>query len=120
MCLTGWEFYFEARARYNGHLVWVDQDSIWWYESDGVCIWADRFRACPVCGLRPTPEKHDGCLGELPGVRFACCGHGHPEEANVTLDDPDRTARYSWEAIDYFCAQGRPPAWLSDPDTRPD
>jgi len=23
-----------------------------------------------------TPEGHDPCLGTLPGVLFACCGHG--------------------------------------------
>lgn len=24
----------------------------------------------------PTPDGHDACLGELPGVKYACCGHG--------------------------------------------
>jgi len=24
----------------------------------------------------PTPEGHDACLGKLPGVGAACCGHG--------------------------------------------
>jgi hypothetical protein len=23
-----------------------------------------------------SPEGHDACLGTLPGVRAACCGHG--------------------------------------------
>ena len=30
--------------------------------------------ACPRCG-RPS-DGHDNCLGYLPGVYFACCGHG--------------------------------------------
>lgn len=34
------------------------------------------FRPCPKCGRLPTEEGHDGCLGSLPGVAFACCGHG--------------------------------------------
>lgn len=41
-------------------------------------LWPDAYfaRKCPACGLRPTPEGHDPCLGTLPSVRYACCGHG--------------------------------------------
>lgn len=31
---------------------------------------------CAHCGRAPTPEGHDACLGALPGVTAACCGHG--------------------------------------------
>jgi hypothetical protein len=31
---------------------------------------------CVVCGQLPTTEGHDACLGTLPGVKSACCGHG--------------------------------------------
>jgi len=31
---------------------------------------------CKLCGKPRTPEGHDACLGELPGVVGACCGHG--------------------------------------------
>ncbi len=31
---------------------------------------------CPACHLRRGPDRHDPCLGELPGVSYACCGHG--------------------------------------------
>ena len=34
---------------------------------------------CIKCKLARTPEGHDPCLGELPGVLFACCGHGVDE-----------------------------------------
>ncbi|MGB9937302.1 MAG: hypothetical protein ACPK7O_06240 [Methanobacterium sp.] len=33
-------------------------------------------RPCIKCGKYPTREGYDACLGELPGVEFACCGHG--------------------------------------------
>ncbi len=33
-------------------------------------------RPCPRCGELPTPEGHDPCIANLPGVRAACCGHG--------------------------------------------
>lgn len=31
---------------------------------------------CPECGMTRGADGHDPCLGELPGVKFACCGHG--------------------------------------------
>jgi hypothetical protein len=31
---------------------------------------------CAKCGKLPTKEGHDACLGTLPGVIDACCGHG--------------------------------------------
>lgn len=31
---------------------------------------------CIACGLEPTDAGHDPCIPALPGVRFACCGHG--------------------------------------------
>lgn len=34
---------------------------------------------CPFCGLRAELEGPDPCLGELPGVESACCGHGEHE-----------------------------------------
>lgn len=35
-----------------------------------------RYRDCGACGQRVDKEKPDPCLGWLPGVNFACCGHG--------------------------------------------
>jgi hypothetical protein len=32
---------------------------------------------CPRCGyVKQILGEPDGCLGRLPGVSFACCGHG--------------------------------------------
>lgn len=31
---------------------------------------------CPECHLTRGPDRIDPCLGKLPGVLFACCGHG--------------------------------------------
>lgn len=33
-------------------------------------------RRCPACDQPQTPEGHDPCIANLPGVKFACCGHG--------------------------------------------
>jgi hypothetical protein len=40
---------------------------------------ADVERPCVRCGQMPTPEGHDACLGTVPGVKAACCGHGVTE-----------------------------------------
>lgn len=42
---------------------------------------------CPACrrwydpGLEPDP-----CLGRLPGVIGACCGHGKPADAHIEFE----------------------------------
>lgn len=33
-------------------------------------------RVCKVCDKQCSSEFPDPCIGELPGVNFACCGHG--------------------------------------------
>lgn len=49
-------------------------DRGWAYENNGESI--ETERPCRRCGRMPTPEGHDACLGEVPGVTSACCGHG--------------------------------------------
>jgi hypothetical protein len=49
-------------------------DGVWRY-SDNMEI-ADNPRKCPKCGRVPTDNGHDACLGNIPGVFAACCGHG--------------------------------------------
>jgi len=29
-----------------------------------------------MCKRRRTKEGHDPCIANLPGVEYACCGHG--------------------------------------------
>ena len=41
------------------------------------------WRACGHCNRENTPEGHDPCLGTLPGVMNACCGHGDTADAYV-------------------------------------
>lgn len=31
---------------------------------------------CNFCDRPPTAEGHDPCIANLPGVEYACCGHG--------------------------------------------
>ena len=43
-------------------------------------------RPCGHCGKHNTPEGHDACIANLPGVMNACCGHGHYEDAYIQFD----------------------------------
>lgn len=45
------------------------------------------LRPCGYCNKYNTAEDHDACLGTLPGVMNACCGHGEEQEAYVQLLD---------------------------------
>lgn len=51
--------------RWNGRQ-WVNEDDMPF----------DDRRPCRRCGRPPTAEGHDACLGTLPHVTSACCGHG--------------------------------------------
>jgi len=56
----------------------------WVYRDTGRPITGTRV--CRRCGRPPTPEGHDACLGVVPGVASACCGHGaEPPFARETL-----------------------------------
>jgi hypothetical protein len=44
------------------------------------------LRRCPKCGDGETKDGHDPCIAKLPGVEFACCGHG-VERAYVKFYD---------------------------------
>jgi hypothetical protein len=61
-----------------GHLVeWSPKEKRWFFLDNGEPYNSSTFeRECPKCGMHRTVEGHDPCLGTLPGVRFACCGHG--------------------------------------------
>lgn len=61
-------------------------------------------RPCGHCGLDNTPEGHDGCLGTLPGVMNACCGHGTEDDAYVQLAEGGRLAGV--EALEWIAEHG--------------
>ena len=44
---------------------------------------------CGHCNLKRTSEGHDGCIGTLPNVMNACCGHGEDSVAYVQLNHKD-------------------------------
>lgn len=44
-------------------------------------------KVCNRCNRPPTPEGFDACLGRLPGVKNACCGHGDPTCGYVQFEN---------------------------------
>ncbi len=47
-------------------------------------------RPCGKCGQESTPEGNDACLGSIPGVVNACCGHGDNSSAYIDYQDGKR------------------------------
>lgn len=66
---------YNISTHINGNLVLWDEEKERWLYIDGTDAWQNP-RPCPKCNQLPTPEGHDACLGQLPGVEYACCGHG--------------------------------------------
>ena len=66
MVVRGWK---------RGHRIIYDfVTRIWKYEDNGEP--ASVQRTCIRCNKLPTVEGHDACLGTIPDVEYACCGHG--------------------------------------------
>lgn len=74
-----------ARGRLRGHpIYWDTVVEMWRYsDTDESTEATHKDRACGYCGMRETPEGHDACLGTLPNVMNACCGHGEAEKAYI-------------------------------------
>jgi hypothetical protein len=71
----GWPIYW------NGH-AWLYSDN------DGVmpdC--GGENRPCKKCGQVCNGQQPDPCLGTLPGVKGACCGHGDKENAYILFEN---------------------------------
>lgn len=68
----------------RGHPIRFDGEQ-WCYINDDSPTVGAAERPCGHCGRARSPEGHDGCLGTVPGVVNACCGHGEDRRAYVVL-----------------------------------
>lgn len=57
-----------------------------WFYKDTKTKTLGNVRGCGYCGMNNTKEDHDGCLGTLPNVINACCGHGIDNDAYIQFD----------------------------------
>ncbi len=76
-----------TRSQWRGHEIHRDEKTGEWFYSDGKKVKDNPNIRCGHCGRAETPEGHDGCLGTLPGIMNACCGHGDPDAAFVQYPD---------------------------------
>lgn len=78
------------RSFFRGHpIVWSgsEENGKWVYDDTGENLpsTGGKTRPCKKCGAKyPLGEREkDPCLGYLPGVDNACCGHGERSKAFV-------------------------------------
>lgn len=77
-----------ATSTWHAHKIYFVVDTqTWHFEATGQKVSDNPDIKCGHCQLEPTPEGHDGCLGTLPGVMNACCGHGDDSAAYVQFPD---------------------------------
>ena len=72
-----------TKSKFRGHDIHSIR-GVWFFCDTGRKVaetWKDH--PCGHCGEKATSEDHDACLGTLPGVMNACCGHGEEKEAYV-------------------------------------
>ena len=78
-----------VKSHHRGHGIEIINNE--WHYSDTktltVINGVYQERPCGYCGKNNTEEDHDGCLGVLPGIMNACCGHGVDREAYVQFLD---------------------------------
>ena len=70
-----------TRSTLRGHSI-VFVDGKWLYE-DTMTATVGNERPCGHCGMSNTKEGHDGCLGTIPNIMNACCGHGKISDAYI-------------------------------------
>ena len=86
------------KSTHRGHEI-ANFGNGWYYADTGEPV-ASTPKPCGHCGKGDAPEGHDACLGTLPGVMNACCGHGDIKEAYVQF--PDASCIRGEEAIKFF------------------
>jgi hypothetical protein len=75
-----------AKSYFRGHsIIWVNDE--WVYEDTGEKPgFGHDVRPCKKCGRlfeESNIDDPDPCLGILPGVESACCGHGVRDRAYI-------------------------------------
>ena len=67
----------------RGHKIEVIEGKFVYIDTKESTIENYKLRPCGICGLFNTNDGHDGCLGTLPNVMNACCGHGQERGAYI-------------------------------------
>ena len=88
------------KSHFRGHPT-IHVDGKWIYEDTRSRSGFDfEIRPCKKCGKIFEGSNNgntDPCLGELPGVDNACCGHGIPEESYIRFKNGVVIRKFSIE-----------------------
>jgi hypothetical protein len=88
-----------ATSYSRGHPIrWDEASSVWRYADTGDVVEHAKPRPCVKCGLLPTPEGHDACLGHIANAHAACCGHG-VSEPYVIMNQRVSLEHYSTDLV---------------------
>ena len=68
----------------NRYMMCGDCDTLFDFDLEKLPIQHPEKFKCSHCKLQSV-NGHDPCISDLPGVRYACCGHGK-EDAYIMLE----------------------------------
>jgi hypothetical protein len=75
-----------TKNTHRGHnMIFVND--IWIYEDTKAPVSEDKDRPCGNCCRPNLQTGHDACLGTLPGLMNACCGHGDIKKTFIQFLD---------------------------------
>ena len=74
-------------SSYKGHKIEKNSQGLWVYSDSKELVSSNAWIKCGHCGLEVTEHGNDGCIGTLPNVMNACCGHGNINDAYVQFSD---------------------------------
>jgi len=82
------KYKISARAFHRGYPIVYVNDK-WLFEDDWEPTpeFGGKERRCFKCGKEPNKNGEDACLGHLPGVTAACCGHGKKEYSYIHFEN---------------------------------
>lgn len=72
-------------SSWRGHCIVLKNGE--WFYLDGTAVKEDAMRTCGYCKLPNREDEHDACLGKLPGVVNACCGHGDTHSSYIQFEN---------------------------------
>jgi len=78
-----------GRSTFRGHqIVWVGEKWLYADTLQPIPGYGGDNRPCLKCGSSKWSGTgdHDACLGLLPGVTNACCGHGDPSQSYIVFE----------------------------------
>jgi len=76
-----------AKSTWRGHEIEWFNDEVFIYSDTRQPVSENKDRRCGHCNKPNRPDDHDPCLGELPGVKNACCGHGVEGDSYIQFLD---------------------------------